>query len=88
MDAVFSTVNLTISCFAFIEGALYIKNSENSRDWWWNLNAAMIIIAAMGIILNFYIILHPNRGGDSSLLRKSQLADQAADLIGQIHSQH
>ena len=56
MDVVIAVVNIAICVFAFSKGAGYIKNKNNQMDWWWQTNAAMVAISAVGIVVNIYII--------------------------------
>ena len=109
MDVLVAAVNILICVFAFMKGVAYIKNPDNERDWWWQMNAALIAISALGVVLNFHILSKPFQhavpapgtappvdvpkvaapnlqAAEATLLKKSQIASQAAQLINQLNA--
>lgn len=110
MDVLVAAVNILICVFAFMKGVSYIKNPDNDRDWWWQMNAALIAISALGVVLNFHILSKPFQhavpapgpsapgpsapgpsapnleAAEATLLKKSQIASQAAQLINQLNA--
>ena len=108
MDVLVAFVNILICVFAFMKGVAYIKNPDNERDWWWQMNAALIAVSALGVVLNFHILSKPFKSSpvpeavapvpgvpkvapnlqaaEATLLKKSQIASQAAQLINQLNA--
>jgi len=86
-----NVVNIVICAFAFVTGSAYIKQNAEDKDVWWKVNAAMVAIAAVGIILNLYILLSPKvhvapptgdlHSMEESLYRQAQTAAARAEHL-------